>query len=100
LPLVLRIRIAQVELKQETCLTHEKLYSVIVKLGNSSTTSLPIAATEELIAVPEEYLPPVGEMKVFEEMERKLHCSEAKTKMVGKLFVSNSTLFFIRTSKI
>jgi len=37
--------------------------SIIVKLGNSSTIS-------PLIAVPEEYLLPVGEMEVFEEMER------------------------------
>ena len=77
--LVRRMRITQVEMRQEICSLHEKLDMLISKYGCGSSC----VERSELVVVLEEVALPIGEMEAFDELEKKLHSKELQKKLVG-----------------
>jgi len=78
--IVRRIRITQVELKQDVNSLHKKVDLIISKITEDS--SVRIQQPQKLNGPPEEFTLPVGEMSSFDELEKLLQCSDAQTKLV------------------
>ena len=76
--LVRRMRITQVKMRQEICSLHEKLDMLISKYGCGSSC---VERCELVVA--EEVALPIGEMKAFDELEKKLHSKEPQKKFAG-----------------
>ena len=76
--LVRRMRITQVEMRQEICSLLETLDMLISKYGCGSS-----CVDRSELVVAEEVALPIGEMKAFDELEKKLHSKEPQKKFVG-----------------